>query len=515
MRRFAFLCVSALALAGCAAVGPTYKAPRIAAPAAYQGAAALASTPRTAVNDQEADLSRWWLGFSDPELQRLIERAMDANLNLDQAASRIREARYQEIVAGAPGLPQVNATGNAQHEHISKNAFPPGFASLLGGGGSGGSAGGSGGSSSGGSSSSSSVFALPGSGINLYQVGFDASWEIDVFGGVRRAVEAAKAQAQAAVWSRRDAEVSLAAEVASAYFSLRADQRRIAVYQAEVQRQQGLFTLIRDRRSVGVATSLDTERQQNQIANAQARLPALQADAAAQIHALGVLLGEPPEDLAQELSQAAPIPAPPPAIPAGLPSDLLARRPDVRQAERNLAAASARIGVATAELYPQITITGSADLVSTALKTLLRWSSRQYSIAGAVNWPLLDGGKAHADIAIAREQYLQALDGYRNALLTALRDVEDALSRCAADQAQGQALARSLQSAGRTETIARQQYEVGLVDYSDVLNANAGVLSAEDQIAQNDAALSRDTASLYKALGGGWTPSCDQCAAAK
>ncbi len=177
----------------------------------------------------------------------------------------------------------------------------------------------------------------------------------------------------------------------------------------------------------------------------------------------------------------------------------------MRQAERNLAAASARIGVATAELYPNITLTGSADLVSTSLKTLLRWSSRQYSIAGAVNWPLLDGGKAHADIGAAKEAYAQALLAYQNALISALRDVEDALSRSAADQTQGQSLARSLQSAVNAETVAKQQYSVGLVDYSDVLSAQAAVLTAQDQIAQNDAALSRDVASLYKALGGGWS----------
>ncbi|HEY1619201.1 MAG TPA: efflux transporter outer membrane subunit, partial [Streptosporangiaceae bacterium] len=273
-----------------------------------------------------------------------------------------------------------------------------------------------------------------------------------------------------------------------------------------VARQQGLFTLIRDRRRAGVATSLDTERQTNQIAGAQARLPGLQSDAQVQIHALGVLLGEPPEDLAAELTPPVAPPAAPPVIPAGLPSDLLSRRPDVRQAERQLAAASARIGVATAERYPSITITGSADLVSTALKTLLEWSSRQYSIAGAVNWPLLNGGKTRADIGVAKEQYAQALAAYRNAVLVALRDVEDALSRCAADQAQGQSLDRALQSARNAETIARQEYAVGLVDYSDVLNGQAAVLTAEDQIAQNDAALSKDVASLYKAVGGGWDP---------
>jgi NodT family efflux transporter outer membrane factor (OMF) lipoprotein len=503
MRRTALLAGSgaALALAGCAAVGPNYHRPEVPTPAAYQGAAALAQTARTRVTDQQQDLSRWWRGFDDPELQRLIQHALAANLDLAQAASRIREARYQVFLAGAPALPQVNADANASHEHISKNAFPPGFASLLGGGGTGGSSG-----SGGSSSSSSGVFSLPGSGVSLFQLGFDASWEIDLFGGTRRAVEAAKASVEAQEWSRHAAQASLAAEVASAYFALRADQRRTAVYQAEVARQQGLFTLIRDRRRAGVATSLDTERQTNQIAGAEARLPALQSDAEVQIHALGVLLGEAPEDLAAELTPAIAQPAPPPVIPAGLPSDLLSRRPDVRQAERQLAAASARIGVATAELYPSITITGSADLVSTALKTLLEWSSRQYSIAGAVKWPLLDGGKARADIGMAREEYAQALAAYQGAVLAALRDVEDALSRCAADQAQGQSLARALQSSRNAETIARQEYAVGLVDYSDVLNGQAAVLTAEDQIAQNDAALSRDTASLYKALGGGWDP---------
>ncbi len=498
MRPPALLPAFALAalLAGCAAVGPDYRRPDNPAPAAYAGSMPLAAGPVSRASADEADLSRWWTQFDDPVLQGLIDRALKDNLGLEAAASRIREARQQEILAGAAGQPTLGANASATHEHISKNAFPPGFQSLFGGGSSGGSSGGSG---------SAPVFALPGSGVSIYQLGFDASWEIDVFGGVRRAVESAHAQTEAAVWSRRDAEVTLAAEVASDYFQLRAAQRRIVVYQAEIERQQGLLTLINDRRRTGVATGLDIDRQQSQIADAAARLPPIQAEARAQVHALGVLVGRPPETLDAELATAAPLPVPPPVVPVGLPSDLLDRRPDVRRAERQLAAANARIGVATAELYPKFNLTGSAGLVSTALKTLLSSASRQYSGAAAIDWPILDGGRSRADIRIAGEQRRQAELAYRGAMLAALRDVEDALSRYAADQDQGQSLRQSLQASDRALTIARQSYQVGLVDFSDVLGAQAAVLNTQDQLAQNDAALCRDLASLYKALGGGWS----------
>jgi len=475
---------TAVLLAGCTAVGPNYHRPEIATPAAYEG------VPNNRLSADRGDLSQWWRQFDDPVLQGLVDRALAGNFDLEAAASRIRQARLQVILAGAAGLPTLNADPSATHEHISKNAFPPGFESLFGGGG--------------GASSSPPVFALPGSGISIYQLGFDASWEIDVFGGVRRSVEAARADAEAAVWSHRAAEVTLAAEVASDYFELRAAQQRVAIYQAEITRQKGLLELISDRRKVQVATSLDTDRQQVQIADATARLPAVEADARVQVHALGVLLGQPPEALGAELAASAPPPPPPPVVPAGLPSDLLERRPDVRQAERQFAAANARIGVATAELYPKFTLTGSAGLVSTALSSLISSASRQYSGTAAINWPLLDGGRAHADIKVAREQARQAELAYRNATLMALKDVEDALTRYAADQAQGQSLRQSLEASQRALTISQQRYQVGLVDYSDVLNSEAGVLSAQDQIAQTDASLSRDLVSLYKALGGGW-----------
>ena len=486
--------LAAALLVGCAAVGPNYHQPDNLAPTAFEGARALQAAPVSRVDTGEADLSRWWTQFDDPILQGLIDRAMAGNLDLEAAASRIREARQQEILAGAAGKPTLDANARATHEHISENAFPPGFESLFGGGWGG----------QGGSGGSPPIFALPGSGISIYQLGFDASWEIDVFGGVRRAVESAHAQTEAAIWSRRDAEVTLAAEVANDYFQLRAAQRRIAVYNAEIERQRGLLTLINDRHQTGVATGLDIDRQQSQIADASARLPPLQAEASAQVHALGILIGQPPETLDAELTATAPLPAPPPVVPVGLPSDLLNRRPDVRRAERQLAAANAQIGAATSELYPKFTLTGSAGLVSTALKTLLSSASRQYSGAAAIDWPILDGGRSRADIRIAREQHRQAELAYRGAMLAALSDVEDSLSRYAADQTQGQSLRQSLDASQRALIIARQSYQVGLVDFSDVLGAQASVLNTQDQIAQNEAALCRDLASLYKALGGGW-----------
>ncbi len=242
-----------------------------------------------------------------------------------------------------------------------------------------------------------------------------------MFGGVRRAVEAARADAEAAVWSRRDAEVTLAAEVAGDYIQLRALQRQIAVDRAEIARQQHLLTLVSDRSRVGVEPRFDIVRQTGQIADATARLAPLQAQVDVLVHALGVLLGEPPETLSAELATPATIAAPA-AGGAGRPAlGPPRRRPDVREAERQLAASNARIGAAVAERYPKFDLTGSADLVSTALKTLLSAASRQYMIAGAVDLPLLDGGKARADIGVATEQHRQAELAYRKAMLAACR----------------------------------------------------------------------------------------------
>jgi multidrug efflux system outer membrane protein len=472
----------AVLLAGCT-VGPDYRRPEIATPSAYSDAAPINAAPAS-----EAALSAWWTQFNDPELNALIERALANNLDLATAASRIRQAREQEVIAGAAGLPKAGANAAAVRLNTNPHSIPlP--AALAGG--------------------------APGGGpppsittpthLNLYAVGFDASWEIDIFGGVRRGVEAARANSEAALWQRRDGEVSLTAEVASQYFALRAAQTRIALLNDELKAQRDTFGLIQARNRVGFVTRLDVNQQQTQVESTAAQLPDAQAQARAALHALAVLLGQPPEALESELAASAAMPTPPASLPVGLPSELLRRRPDVRAAERQLAAANADIGVAVADLYPKFNLLGVASLASTRLDTLFNPMSASSVGVGYITWPILQGGRIRANIASTKEQRAQAYLAYQKTVLNALKDVEDALDRCNADRDKQTALQHALDAAQSSLTIAQAQYGVGLVTFLNVLNGQDAVLKARDQLVQADAQYAQDLASLFKALGGGWS----------
>lgn len=470
------LSASALLLAACT-VGPDYSRPATVVPGHYAEVAA-SSGPT------DAALASWWTRFNDPLLNELISRAVAQNLDVESAAARIREARAREIVAGAAALPEVNAQGSATRQRISENAIPlpPGA---------------SGGNGSG------AGFALPGTEFSTFRVGFDASWEIDLFGRTRRSIEAARARTGAAIWDRRDLQVSAAAEVANSYFRLRELQARLVVAEAELARQKRFERLVSARAKGGLVTGQDLQQQRSERAGSAAAIPPLKALADAQVHALGVLTGDTPEALAARLTTATPLPSPT-VVPPGLPSDLLRRRPDIRLAERELAASSADIGVAVADLYPRFSLTAAPSLVSTALASLLEWGSRSYSIGASVDWPIFNGHSGRANVEVANARQSQALVAYRKAVLGALQDVEDALSRCDADRRQLAELNDALGTASRAEAIARSRYGGGLVTYSDVLVAQARRIQLEDQVIETRGALARDTAALFKALGGGW-----------
>ena len=465
----------AATLAGCTTVGPNYRQPAEPVPPAFAEADSASAL-------SDAELASWWSGFGDPQLSELVNRAIAQNLDVQTAAARIREARAREIVAGASALPQVDAQASVTRQRISEHAIPtpPGA-----------------GAGSGGS------FGLPGSEFTTWRGGFDASWEMDLFGRSRRSIEAARARTGGAIWTRRDVQVSTAAEVADAYLTLRALQQRLANAEAEVARQRRFEQLVGARARGGLVTGQDLEQQRSERAAAESRLAPLRAQADARIHALGVLTGQAPETLIAELSAVRALPAPPP-IPAGLPSDLLRRRPDIRAAERELAASTADIGVAVADLYPRISLTAAPALVSTALTSLLTWGSRSFSIGAALDWPIFNGHRTRGNIAVANARQEQALIAYRKAVLTALQDVEDALSRADGDRRQLADLEQALRNAARAEDIARTRYRGGLVIYSDVLVAQARRLSLEEQAIEARAALARDCVALFKALGGGW-----------
>ncbi len=469
MKRTAIL---ASFLLGACAVGPDYAEPQLAVPANYLEVSASGTV----------QLDRWWQGFGDPQLTALVDRALAGNLDIEMASARIREARALERVAGAGASPQLAAQGSVTRQRISENAFPvppvPG-----------GSGGGGG--------------LVLGEEFTTWRAGFDASWEIDLFGRNRREREAAEARTGSAVWNRRDAEVRVAAEVADAYLRLRAYQARLVNAEAEVARLQRFEQLVDARTRGGLVTGQDLEQQKAERAAAAAAIPILEAQAKAEIHAIGVLSGQSPGALAAELAPRASLPLPP-TVPAGLPSDLLRRRPDIRVAERDLAGATADIGVAVADLYPRFSLTAAPALVSTALGSLLEWGSRSFSAGAALDWPIFDGGRRKANIDVQNARQEQAMVSYRRTVLIGLQDVEDSLSRLAGDRQNLADVEQALSNAARAEEISRTRYRGGLVTLSDVLIAQQRRLSLEERQIDAKAAVARDTVALVKALGGGW-----------
>jgi NodT family efflux transporter outer membrane factor (OMF) lipoprotein len=468
-------------LAGCT-VGPNYRKPDIAVPTSYQGVPTSKDlAPLSVPTSSQADLSHWWMQFHDPELQTLISRALKSNLDLLAAASRVREAREQEIIAGAAALPHISAAGTAVNLHSNSDMF----SSVAAGG--------------------SSGVTMPGStNIRLYSLGFDATWEVDLFGGMRRGAEAAKASTQATLWQMRDGEVSLTAEIAEDYITLRATQARIAILRSEAQHQNAVLDLTRARARAGFVTQLDVNQQRTLVTQTLAQVPELQAQVGAMEHAIAVLLGEQPEATMQELDGSIALPTIPPKLPVGLPSELLRRRPDIREAERRLATATANIGVAVADLYPKLNLIGLLSMSSNGLGGLVSTNNLGEIGVGSIMWPLFEGGKTHANIRTKKEQAKQAYYAYQKAVLGALRDTEDALARYMTEQQRLMELRRAVQSATSSAMIAEQQYRAGLVTYVNVLMAQSNELSARNQLMQSQQALETNLVSLYKALGGGW-----------
>jgi len=477
--------VSLLGLGGCM-VGPNYQAPRLAAPPAFGEQAAAQAT------SDKVDLSRWWKQLGDPTLDSLIDRALAQNLDVKTAASRLREARAQITVARAGLFPTASASAIAARRDAQSGSSgtPPT-----------GTAGGAAGAAA---STAAAGLSLP-KHLEVYSIGVDADWEVDIFGGARRGIESAEAQAEAAHWQARDAEVALSAEVAKAYMTLRLAQARRAEADADVARLNDLFSLIAARRKAGVVTELDVNQQRQALQARQAQIPQLDQQARGAIHALSVLLAQPPMALQDELAPARPLPATPVTLPVGLPSELLERRPDVRVAERNLASATADIGVATAALYPKLDLLGLASFAGTDFSSLL--SRRNFSTIGVADgsWTLFDAGRARAAVKAKREAATQADLAYRKALLTALQEVEDALSSRTSDTRQQALLAADLKTAQDSAALADARYKAGLTPFIDVLQAQGAVTQANDELLSAQAAVVGDAVTLFTALGGGWS----------
>ncbi len=512
-------------------VGPNYKAPdEPTRPVFAETAVAATTQPSSVVAPATPPVTEWWSTFRDPELSRLVARAQKGNLDLKRAASRVLQARAQRGITGTSLLPDLQSSNGYQRAHGSKNlTIPPGAFGIP--------TGGTGSKTAtektvngkpvitkaenipsgtvnesphaGGPQSPLGSGGLPGVNTDLYEVGFDSTWEIDVFGGQRRAVEAAVEDIQAAQEDQRDVLVTLLAEVARDYISLRGTQLQLAIARENLKDQEQLLHLTESRFQSGFVTNLDVSRQRTQVANTEATIPPLEAQIRVTIHALGVLMGEDPDVLLTELlvtpeNPEKIIPPVPPEIPIGLPSDLLRRRPDVRRAERQLAAQTARVGQAVGDLFPKFSITAAFGFDSTRPKALFDYGSRYWALAPGVSFPLFDAGRVQFNVDVQNELQKQAMDTYKTTVLDALRDVEDSLTNYRTEQVRRESLARAVTAAKESVELARQQYQQGVVDFLTVLDAQREELGTEDALAQSDRNISTDLVALYKALGGGW-----------
>jgi len=339
---------------------------------------------------------------------------------------------------------------------------------------------------------------------NLFEAGFDATWEVDIFGRLRRKVQAADADIAVAEWDRRDVLIILLSEVARNYVELRGTQKRIIILKQNIELQRKSLELTRGRLEAGLGNELDVAQAEALLTTTESQVPALEAAVKASIHRLGVLLALGPEALLQELSGEAPIPPPPPVVPVGLPSELLRRRPDIRKSEMQLAAATARVGVAVADLFPTFSMTGFLGLQSAKLEYFVRPDSILWNVGPTISWQVFDAGRIRANIKVQNAREEQALITYQRAVLKSFEDVENALVAYAKEQQRRRSLMAAVDANRRATDISSGLYAEGLVDFLNVLVSQRSLSQSEDELVQSDQRVSTDLVALFKALGGGW-----------
>jgi multidrug efflux system outer membrane protein len=467
---------------GCS-VGPNFTRPDPHVPPQWSAVA-------TTSNSLNAEpVVTWWTTFQEPTLVSLIERSTAANLDVRAAVLRITEARAERDVTGAAFWPKVDANASYTRQRLSDttttgavftnfgNVTIPGVPSIN--------------------------FPNP---YNQFQLGASASWEIDLFGRVRRSVEAANAELQASVEDQHAVLVSLCADVARNYIELRGAQLRRDVTQQTLATQGELYDLTRQRQAVGLTTDLDVANAGAQLDTTRALMPQLEREVTQDINQLSLLMGREPDTLRTELEAARPVPQVPPVLPIGLPSDLARRRPDIRESEARLHAATARIGVAVGDLFPRLTLSASGGVQSQSASDLLKWASRFGSIGPTFEMPLFDGSR-WATVRLQNVRAQEAALDYERTVLTALHEVENALAAYKADRDRGVSLAAAVEQSRDALNLARGRYESGVANFIDVLDAERSLQQNQLSLATNTTAISTDLVAVYRALGGGWETS--------
>jgi NodT family efflux transporter outer membrane factor (OMF) lipoprotein len=487
-------------------VGPDFTPPKPPEVAAWKDPSAHRT--RAPVNPETNPDPQWWNGFNDPVLTSLIEKAIAGNLNLQQAVLRVVESRQGEVTARAAGLPSVNGTGSYMREQLGLrgillssgvsgqvnalgepssplNSFSPGLGNRV----------------SNGLDGTLDKLSQP---VNLFQYGLSSSWELDLFGRVRRSEEQAKANTEASIEATNDALVMLEGQVAQAYLQLRGAQALTASQQENVRTAQEAYNLTLKRQREGLTTELDVDQSRTQLTNFQSQLPDYEKQAEQAMNRLSVLTGEPPGTLDAMLGPSAPLPKVPDVVGIGVPSALARRRPDIREAEARLHAATANVGVAVAGFYPDVSLTGSFGLRALDGYYLTNWASAFYAFGPSVSLPIFQGGRLTASLRLARAQEAEAALNYRGTVLNALQEVEDALVAYRTDKVTRDRLAESVRTGRLTVYLARNAYTHGLSDFIQVLDAQRTLTASRQQLVQAEVAVTNDVVGLYNALGGGW-----------
>ena len=453
---------------GCT-VGPDYVAPEPDLPDAWHEQLARGLV------EGEANLHTWWTVFDDALLTSLIERASTESLDIKLAVARVDEARARRGIARGEWFPSLDGVGSLQRnrssKEISETVPPP--------------------------QSRTDTF---------YSSGFDATWEIDFFGRIRRSVESATAGLEASIEDYRDVLVSIFAEIGITYVEVRALQERIQSAESNVETQRGALQLTTDRNRAGLVGDLDVRQAEQNLASTESTIPVLRTSLVQAINRLGVLLGEPPSSLHAELGPVAPIPQPPDEVLVGLPAELLRQRPDIRAAEREFASQTAQIGVATADLYPRFTLLGTFALEATDFVDWFTGDAISYGFGPAFRWNIFDGGRIRSNIEAQDALTEQTLVRYEQTLLFGLQDVEDAMVAYIQQNDRRDALNRSVVAARKSVELVDTLYRTGLTDFQNVLDTQRTQFLQEDSLAQSEGIVSQNLIQVYRALGGGWSP---------
>lgn len=486
--------IALCSLAGCVSVGPDFEAPDPMLPVvSFYGkptpAGAAASPPpgQQAKQNVPPVNPAWWSSFRDPLLTSLVQRAAAANLDVSTAITRLAESRAQLGIASSAQLPAINGDASYQRQlysqngivSLARNALQP--------------------------LEPNRPFVIP--PISIYQPSFDASWELDIWGHVRRQVEAADAQAEAAEYQLRDTLISTLAEVARDYIQLRGVQMQIAITKQNMATASDILQLTQTLTDKGAGTELDIKRAAAEAESIKAQLPSLESQETTGMNALSLLLNEPPGTLRDELARAKPVPLAPPHVPLGIPSELARRRPDIRAAEAQLHAATANTGVAVANFYPSVKLNGSIGFNALDLKNLWKGSSLEYVFGPSLSLPVFDAGRLKSTLELTEVQQQEAAIAYHKTVLQAWHDVVDALVAYQTEQQRRARLKAQADYSRDALVLARSRYNTGVTSFIEVLDAQRTLLQAELQLAQSTTAVSTNLVQLYKALGGGWEQS--------